>query len=75
MIAQIEDLEATTSTLTRDFENLKSQIGVVQVQMKRAGEDRESQNKEFLSTVADRRVTQKLLQATLSILGEFYGKG
>jgi len=74
LIAKIEDLEATISTLTRDIENLKSQIGEMQVQMKRAGEDRESQNKEFQTTVADQRETQKLLQAALSILGEFYGK-
>eukprot|EP00927_Polykrikos_kofoidii_P011130 TRINITY_DN1469_c0_g1_i1.p1 TRINITY_DN1469_c0_g1~~TRINITY_DN1469_c0_g1_i1.p1 ORF type:complete len:404 (-),score=111.48 TRINITY_DN1469_c0_g1_i1:95-1219(-) len=74
LIAQIDDLEATISKLTTDIESLKAQIREMQVQMKRAGEDRESQNKEFQTTVADQRETQKLLQAALSILGEFYGK-
>merc|ERR1719340_395972 len=42
--------------------------------MKRAGEDREKENKEFQSTVADQRETQRLLKAALSILQDFYGK-
>jgi predicted nucleic acid-binding Zn-ribbon protein len=74
LIAKIADLEATISKLTTDIDGLKSEIAEMQVQMKRAGEDRESQNKEFQTTVADQRETQKLLQAALSILGEFYGK-
>merc|ERR1719421_861790 len=43
-------------------------------QMKRAGEDREKQNKEFQTTVADQRATQKLLKSALSVLSDFYGK-
>merc|ERR1719353_586208 len=46
----------------------------MQVQMKRAGEDREKENKEFQSTVADQRATQKLLTAALNILKGFYAK-
>merc|ERR1719161_1387875 len=42
--------------------------------MKRAGEDREKQNKEFQTTVADQRETQKMLQAALNVLADFYGK-
>merc|ERR550532_1889602 len=42
--------------------------------MKRAGEDREKENKEFQSTVADQRETQKLLKAALNVLQDFYGK-
>merc|ERR1719356_2263430 len=42
--------------------------------MKRAGEDREKENKEFQSTVADQRATQKLLKAALTVLQDFYGK-
>merc|ERR1711957_248774 len=45
-----------------------------QVQMKRAGEDREKQNKEFQQTVADQRASQKLLTAALNILKGFYEK-
>merc|ERR1712187_1006488 len=53
----------------------KGEIAEMQVQLKRAGEDREKQNKEFQSTVADQRETQKLLQAALGILKEVYSKG
>eukprot|EP00927_Polykrikos_kofoidii_P011137 TRINITY_DN1469_c0_g1_i6.p1 TRINITY_DN1469_c0_g1~~TRINITY_DN1469_c0_g1_i6.p1 ORF type:complete len:404 (-),score=111.51 TRINITY_DN1469_c0_g1_i6:95-1219(-) len=74
LMSKIDDLEATISKLTKDIESLKAEIAEMQVQMKRAGEDRESQNKEFQTTVADQRETQQLLQAALSILGEFYGK-
>merc|ERR1719329_895474 len=42
--------------------------------MKRAGEDREKENKEFQVTVADQRATQKLLAAALNILKGFYEK-
>merc|ERR1719446_439129 len=42
--------------------------------MKRAGEDREKENKEFQTTVADQRETQKLLKAALNVLQDFYGK-
>merc|ERR1719382_1493802 len=46
----------------------------MQVQLKRAGEDREKQNKEFQSTVADQRATQKLLKAALTVMEDFYGQ-
>merc|ERR1712050_31062 len=49
-------------------------IAEMQVQLKRAGEDREKQNKEFQMTVADQRETQKLLKAALNVLQDFYGK-
>merc|ERR1712048_328285 len=53
---------------------LKAEIAEMQVQMKRAGEDREKENKAFQATVADQRETQKLLSAALTILGEFYNE-
>merc|ERR1712151_10738 len=52
----------------------KAQIAEMQLQLKRAGENREKENKEFQMTVADQRETQKLLQAALNVLSEFYGK-
>merc|ERR1712060_825892 len=56
------------------IDTLKAEIAEMQVQLKRAGEDREKQNKEFQSTVADQRETQKLLTAALSVLQDFYAK-
>merc|ERR1719498_1523122 len=74
LIAKIEDLTMTIDALTKAIDTLKAEIAEMQVQLKRAGEDREKQNKEFQSTVADQRETQKMLQAALNVLAEFYGK-
>jgi len=74
LIAKIEDLEMTIDALTKAIDKLKAEIAEMQVQMKRAGEDREKENKEFQSTVADQRATQKLLKAALTVLQDFYGK-
>jgi len=74
LLALIEDLELTIKTLTTEIATLKSEVAEMQVQMKRAGEDREKQNKEFQQTVADQRASQKLLTAALNILKGFYEK-
>merc|ERR1719340_581624 len=55
LLALIEDLELTIKTLTSEIDTLKSEVAEMQVQMKRAGEDREKENKEFQATVADQR--------------------
>merc|ERR1719329_998971 len=72
--ASIDDLNMNIKQLTADLDNLKAQIAEMKVRMKRAGEDRETENKEFQMTVADQRATQKLLQAALEILKGFYDK-
>merc|ERR1740117_1404728 len=72
--AKIEDLASQIDTLAKEIEVLKADVAELQVQMKRAGEDREKQNKEFQTTVADQRATQKLLAAALNILKGFYEK-
>merc|ERR1719456_1571033 len=72
--AQIEDYEMTINTLAKELEVLKAEVADLTVQMKRAGEDREKENKEFQTTVADQRATQKLLATALDILKSFYEK-
>merc|ERR1719240_918015 len=74
LTAKIEDLEATIKALTEAIDQLKAEVAEMQVQLKRAGEDREKENKEFQMTVADQRATQKLLTAALNILKGFYEK-
>merc|ERR1719373_489804 len=74
LTAKIEDLELTIKQLTEAIDALKAEIAEMQVQMKRPGEDREKENKEFQMTVADQRATQKLLTAALNILKGFYAK-
>merc|ERR1719482_2511999 len=74
LIAQIEDLNMTIKALADAIETLKAEIAEMQVQLKRGGEDREKENKEFQTTVADQRATQKLLQQALAVLKSFYDK-
>merc|ERR1711904_223879 len=74
VIQKIEDLTMTIEELGKAIEALKAEIAEMQVQMKRAGEDREKENKEFQQTVADQRATQKLLAQALGVLKGFYDK-
>merc|ERR1711937_247063 len=74
LTAKIEDLDSTIEQLTKAIDTLKSEVSEMQVQMKRAGEDREKENKEFQQTVADQRASQKLLTAALNVLKGFYEK-
>jgi chromosome segregation ATPase len=74
LLAKVEDLELTIKTLSDNIETLKGEIAEMQVQMKRAGEDREKENKDFQQTVADQRASQKLLQSALNVLKGFYEK-
>jgi hypothetical protein len=46
----------------------------MQTQLKRAGEDRQLENKDFQATVADQRETQKLLTSALNVLKAVYAK-
>merc|ERR1719171_2742253 len=72
--AKIDDLEVTIDELGKAMEELKLAVAEMHVQMKRAGEDREKENKDFQLTIADQRATQKLLNAALGVLKDFYSK-
>jgi len=71
---KIDDLTEHIKVLTEDIATLKEDIGFLQLQMKRAGEDREKESAEFQMTVQDQRATQKLLNKALTILKGFYDK-
>merc|ERR1719502_358611 len=70
----IEDLTMQIDELHKAIETLKAEIGEMQLAMKRAGENRDKENKEFQTTVAEQRATQVLLTKALEILQGFYGK-
>jgi chromosome segregation ATPase len=70
----VDDLTMTIDDLASSIKTLKAEISEMQFQLKRAGEDREKENKEFQETVADQRATQKLLKQALEILKGFYEK-
>ena len=46
----------------------------MQTQLKRAGEDREKENADFQTTVADQRATQALLTKALDVLKAVFDK-
>merc|ERR1719465_85120 len=56
------------------IKELQAKIADLQIQLKRAGEDREKENALFQTTVADQRASQKLLEGALNILKGFYDK-
>merc|ERR1719478_1858607 len=74
LLAKIDDLTMTIDELTKAIDALKTSIADMQEQMKRAGEDREIENKDFQLTVADSRATQKLITAAPNVLKGFYEK-
>merc|ERR1719356_333509 len=75
VLAKIASLEATIKTLTAEIDELKAEIAEMEKQLKAASEARDAENKEFQTTVADQRETQKLLKSALDVLAGFYGKG
>jgi len=74
LTAKVEDLGMSIDTLAKDLENLKADVTELGIQLKKAGENREKENKEFQVVVADQRATGKLLAAALDILKGFYDK-
>merc|ERR1719271_1848026 len=72
--AEIETLASTIDELTKSIATLEAEIAEMQTQLKRAGEDRELENKDFQATVADQRETQKLLTSALNVLKAVYAK-
>merc|ERR1719238_883331 len=70
--AKIAVLEGTIETLTNDIEALKATIAENHIQLKRAGEDRAAQNKEFQQVVSDQRATVVILNKALARLQKFY---
>jgi len=72
--AKIAQLAAEIEELAKAIETLTAEVAEMQVQLKRAGEDRELENNDFQAVVADQRSTQQLLEAALSKLKGFYDK-
>merc|ERR1719281_1251416 len=72
--AEIAQLTSTIDELTQSIDATKAEIAEMQMQLKRAGEDRELENKDFQATVADQRETQKLLTSALNVLKAVYAK-
>merc|ERR1719146_275094 len=72
--SEIADLTTQIDELTKSIATLQSEIAEMQTQLKRAGEDREKENADFQTTIADQRETQKLLTSALNVLKGVYAK-
>jgi len=72
--SKIAGLQTTISELTESLATLNKEIAEMNVQIKKAGEDRESVNRDFQATVADQRETQKLLNKAITVLKAVYTK-
>jgi len=69
-----EGLEMTIKEKQDSIKNLEAEITELNTQIKRKGEDREFENKDFQTTVADHRETQALLQKAIAVLKAVYEK-
>jgi hypothetical protein len=70
----IDDLTNTVDTLKGDIDALNAETAEMAVQMKRASEDREVENKDFQDTIADQRASQGILTKAVARLAVFYGE-
>lgn len=71
---KIADLSATMDTLTEEVNTIQEEMAATQVEMKKASQIREAENKDFQTTVTEQRATQALLQKALDRLKAFYDK-
>merc|ERR1719213_1150017 len=53
---------------------LKAAIFDAQIQLKKAGENREAENKDFQTVIGDQRATAEILKRAADRLAEFYNK-
>jgi len=72
--ATIDALTTSIAKLNEAIDELKAEVTAMQSELKEAGEEREQENKSFQRDVSEQRDTQKLLQAALHTLGNFYEK-
>jgi len=72
--AAIEGLTQKIDALTKEIDGLQAEIADAQIEIKRAGEDREAQNRDFQTVVTDQRETQKVLARALQVLQAEYAK-
>jgi hypothetical protein len=71
---EINSLNSEEDVLRDEEKKAKAAIFDAQLQMKKAGEDREEENKVFQETVADQRATQEILKKAVERLAQFYNK-
>jgi hypothetical protein len=72
--ANLDSLANHITQLKRSIAKLTGEVEEMQVQLKRAGEDREIENQDFQHTVEDQRATKELLNNAKGVLEGVYKK-
>lgn len=75
LTAELGDLESELDTLKSELASATNQVKNTKIQMQRASEDREIENKDFQETVADQRAVQEILKKAVARLQQTYGDG
>eukprot|EP00415_Alexandrium_ostenfeldii_P001412 UN1412 len=73
--SKLDSLAALMTKLEKEIVAARKQIADTEVEIRKASENREAENKEFQQTVADQRATQTILTKALQRLRDFYSKG
>merc|ERR1719428_1351672 len=71
---EINRLNTEEAELTDEEKRLIQEVADMQLEMKKASENREKENKDYQQVVADQRATRAILQKALDRLGEFYNR-
>merc|ERR1719183_1916660 len=69
---EIEVLNADIAAKNEEEAKLKADIAAAEVEMKKASENREDENKEFQQVISDQRATQAILDKAKARMEEFY---
>jgi hypothetical protein len=73
--AGIKELTALTGKLKKEIDEAQEHISETEIEKKKASQNREAENTQFQSVVADQRATQDILKKALAKLKSFYAKG
>jgi len=73
--ASLEEMSTHLKTLTKEINDARDEIAETELEVKKASQNRETQNTQFQSVVADQRATQDILKKALAKLKGFYTSG
>ena len=74
LVHSIEDLTATIERLTDEIAEAKDTIANMEIEIKKAGENRAAENAQYQTTVAEQRATQEIVKKALAWMQAFYKK-
>lgn len=73
--ASMDQLASTMEKLAKEIADAQEQIAETNLDVKKASQNREKENSEFQTLIAEQRATQDILRKALTRLEDFYKKG